>query len=261
MRKFLFIILSAICLTIPLQSVAQIAIVTVYQCAPCGCDSDHEHFDQPGKCPSCGMKLEAVTEPSKALRNLKEPMNVAILLYYHAQVLDYAGPYDVFTSAGENFNVYTVAETLEPVITMPNLTVIPQYEISNAPAPDIIIIPGGMWNTINEQTQYWIMQNSEPADHVFSVCTGAFILAEADMLNGLEATTHRAGLDLLQSKYPTINVQDKVRFVDNGKVITSAGVSAGIDASLHLISKILGVGWAEAVARNLEYNYVPASTN
>lgn len=262
MTKSMILTLLIVQLTFLCQTSAQITLDTVYQCAPCGCDSDHKHFDHPGNCPSCGMKLEPITEPLKGLKNLDEPMNVAILLYHHAQVLDYAGPYDVFTSAGENFNVYTVAEAIEPVITMPNLSVNPQYDLKNAPVPDIIIVPGGMWNVISEQTQDWIIQSSKPADHVFSICTGAFILAEAGMLNSLEATTHSAGVDILEKNYPLIDhVQRNVRFVDNGKIITSAGVSAGIDASLHLISKVLGDEWAKAVARNLEYQYNPGSTN
>ena len=235
---------------------AQSTSETIYQCAPCGCDSDGKHFDKPGNCPSCGMKLEAVTKPFGALKNLDEPMNVAILLYHHAQVLDYAGPYDVFVAGGENFNVYTVAETSEEIITMPNLSVNPQYNLSNCPKPDILIIPGGLWTSISQKTKDWIKENSKDADYVFSICTGAFILAEIGILDGLEATTHSAGLDLLEKNYPTINkIHRDRRFVDNGKVITSAGVSAGIDASFYLISKILGQDWAKAVARNLEYPY------
>ena len=106
----------------------------VYQCDPCGCDSDGKQFEHPGNCPSCGMKLIARTEPYKPLKSLDEPMNVAILLFHHAQVLDYAGPYDVFVSVGSaNFNVYTVGETSEPIITMPNLSINPEYTLSNCP--------------------------------------------------------------------------------------------------------------------------------
>ena len=151
----------------------------IYQCSPCGCSSDGKHFDKPGACSSCGMKLVAVTEPFSYLKNLDKPMNVAILLFNHAQVLDYAGPYDVFTSAGaKNFNVYTVGATKEPITTMPNLSVNPQYSILDSPKPDILIIPGGMWTSVGEETLEWIKENSKEADYTFSVCTGAFILAE-----------------------------------------------------------------------------------
>ncbi len=231
----------------------------IYQCAPCGCDSDDKHFDKPGNCKSCGMPLAAVTKPFGTLENLDKPLNVAILLFHHAQVLDYAGPYDVFTSAGEkNFNVYTVAATKKAITTMPNLSVNPQYSILDSPKPDILIIPGGMWTSVDAATLTWIKENSKEAEYTFSVCTGAFILAELGILDNLDATTHSAGIDILENKYPAIHkvFRDK-RFVDNGKIITSAGVSAGIDTSFHLIDKILGEYWAIAIANNLEYKYMP----
>ena len=102
----------------------------------------------------------------------------------------------------------------------------------------------------------WIKENSEDADYIFSICTGAFILAEAGFLDGLEATTHVAAVDILEQNYPNIKkVHRNKRYVDNGKVITSAGVSAGIDASFYLVSKILGKDRAQAAANNLEYKY------
>ena len=241
------------------QALAQDASDLIYQCAPCGCSSDGKHFDKPGTCSSCGMKLVAVTEPFSYLKNLDKPMNVAILLFNHAQVLDYAGPYDVFTSAGsKNFNVYTVGATKDAITTMPNLSVNPQYSILDCPKPDILIIPGGMWTSVDDATLTWIKENSMQVDYTFSICTGAFILAEIGILDGLDATTHSAGLNLLEKNYPAIKkVHNNLRFVDNGKVITSAGVSAGIDASFHLIVKILGEDWAKAVSNNLEYKYEP----
>jgi len=241
------------------QLFAQEKSELIYQCAPCGCKSDGKHFDKPGACESCGMKLVAVTQPFNYLKDLDKPMNVAILLFNHAQVLDYAGPYDVFTSAGsKNFNVYTVGASKEAITTMPNLSVNPQYSIIDCPKPDILIIPGGMWTSVGEETLKWIKENSMEADYTFSICTGAFILAETGLLDGLEATTHSAGLDILEKKYPAIKkVHHHARFIDNGKVITSAGVSAGIDASFHLIEKILGKDWAIAIANNLEYKYAP----
>ncbi len=228
----------------------------IYQCAPCGCSHDGRHFQEPGNCPSCGMKLEEVKIPHSTLKTLDKPLNVAILIYPHAQVLDFAGPYDIFVAGGENFNVYMVAENIEAVTTMPNFSVNPKYNFSNAPRSDILIIPGGMWNTISEGTKAWVSEGSKQTDHVLSVCTGAFILADLGLLDSLDATTHSAGIDLLEENYPSIKeVQSDVRFVDNGKIITSGGVTAGMDASLHLISKILGDAWVEAIKRNLEYQY------
>ena len=261
MRNVNIFLTSIVCLiffiTFQEQAFAQNKSEVIYQCAPCGCSSDGKHFDKPGTCSSCGMKLVAVTEPFSYLDNLDKPMNVAILLFNHAQVLDYAGPYDVFTSAGtKNFNVYTVGATKEPITTMPNLSVNPQYSILDCPKPDILIIPGGMWTSVDDTTLAWIKENSREADYTFSICTGAFILAEAGILDDLDATTHSAGIEILERQYSTIKkVHKNRRFVDNGKVITSAGVSAGIDASFHLIERVLGKDWAKAVANNLEYNY------
>ncbi len=237
------------------QAFAQDNSEIIYQCAPCGCDSDGKHFDKPGACASCGMQLVAVTEPFDYLKDLDQPMNVAILLFHHTQVLDYAGPYDVFISAGaKNFNVYTVGASKEPITTMPNLSVNPQYSIQDSPKPDILIIPGGMWTSVDDATLTWIKENSSKAEYTFSVCTGAFILAEIGILDGLDATTHSAGIGLLEKNYPAIKkVHRNMRFVDNGNIITSAGVSAGIDASFHLIKKTLGKEWAKAIANNLEY--------
>jgi len=246
-----------LCITFQQHAFAQEKAETIYQCAPCGCESDGKHFDKPANCKDCGMKLVAVTNPFSYLKNLDKPMNVAILLFSHAQVLDYAGPYDVFTSAGsKNFNVYTVGATKEPIITMPNLSVNPQYSILDSPKPDILIIPGGMWTSVDAATLKWIKMHSMQVDYTFSICTGAFILAEIGILDNLEATTHTAGIEILRKNYPAIKkVHNNKRFVDNGKVITSAGVSAGIDASFHLIEKILGKEWAKAVSNNLEYTY------
>lgn len=244
---FLFFVL-------PGSTFGQDNLLPIYQCAPCGCKSDDKHFDKPGNCPSCGMKLEKVSNLNKALKKLDKPLNVAILIYHHAQVLDYAAPYDIFFAGGENFNVYTVSETANEVITMPNFSVNPQYDFSNSPKVDILIIPGGMWNIVSEKTKEWIKKSSEQADYVLSVCTGAFILAELGLLDNLDATTHSAGVDILEGNYPNIKkVHRDVRYIDNGKVITSGGVTAGMDASFHLISKVLGNEWVKAIKRNLEY--------
>ena len=249
-----------LCITFQEEVLGQEKPMTIYQCAPCGCDSDGKHFDKPGNCKDCGMKLVKVTKPFSYLKNLEKPMNVAILLFSHAQVLDYAGPYDVFTSAGsKNFNVYTVGATKGPIITMPNLSINPQYSILNSPKPDILIIPGGMWSSVDTATLKWIKKYSKQADYTFSICTGAFILAKIGVLDNLEATTHTAGIEVLRKNYPAIKkVHNNKRFVDNGKVITSAGVAAGIDASFYLIEKILGKEWGKAVSNNLEYTYKPS---
>ena len=227
---------------------------STYQCPPCGCDADDKQFEHAGDCDRCGMELTPVTFHFVPLKKLEKPLNVAILVYHHAQVLDYAAPYDIFIAGGQNFNVYTVAEYRKPVTTMPNLSVNPQYDIHNAPKADILIIPGGMWTELSDATKNWITRQAKEADHVLSICTGAFILADLGLLDGLEATTHSSGTAILEKNYTKISkVHRDKRFVDNGKIITSGGVTAGIDASIYLISKILGNAWVDAIKRNLEF--------
>jgi putative intracellular protease/amidase len=236
---------------------------TYYECPPCGCASDGKISETDGVCPSCGIALveKKITDSSnelffKALKASDETLNVAIFLFHKNQVLDYAGPYDAFVAGGSSFNVYTVGATLEPIITYPNLSVNPQYSINNAPKPAIIIIPAGKNETVNQEARDWILKSAENADYVLSVCNGAFLIAELGLLDGLEATSHLSGLDYLENNFPKINkVHRDRRYVDNGKVITSGGVSAGIDASFYLMSKIIGDKRAQAAANSLEYIY------
>ncbi len=256
-------ILLLLSLSLTNYGLAQEKVKTYYECAPCACASDGKIAEIDGECPSCGMSLveKEITDISnkelfKPLRVLNTPMNVAIYLFHHNQVLDYAGPYDAFVSGGSSFNVYTVGATSEPIITHPNLSINPQYTIKNAPKPDIIIIPAGMIATVNQEARNWILRSAENADYVLSVCNGAFLIAELGLLDGLEATAHISGLNGLENNFPKIKkVHRDRRYVDNGKVITSGGVSAGIDASFYLISKILGAERAQAAANALEYIY------
>jgi transcriptional regulator GlxA family with amidase domain len=99
----------------------------------------------------------------------------------------------------------------------------------------------------------WIRRTAESVDLVMSVCTGALLLGKAGLLDGLEATTHHVAYELLREVTPTTTVHEDRRFVDNGKVITSAGIAAGIDMSLHVVSRLLGIQVAEATARHMEY--------
>ena len=236
---------------------------THYECPPCGCASDGKTSETDGACPSCGIALveKKTTNSSneeffKPLKVSDETLNVAIFLFHKNQVLDYAGPYDAFVAGGSSFNVYTVGATLEPIITHPNLSVNPQYTINNAPKPDIIIIPAGKNETVNQDARDWILKSAENADYILSVCNGVFLIAELGLLDGLEATSHLSGLNSLEKNFPEIKkVHRDRRYVDNGKVITSGGVSAGIDASFYLMSKILGDKRAQAAANSLEYIY------
>lgn len=188
--------------------------------------------------------------------------NVAILIFPHVEVLDFCGPYEVFGVTGRTdpvpFHVYTIAASKDPVWARNGLSVNPAYTLEDCPAPDLLLIPGG-WGTralLNDETLLeWIKAQSERVELLLSVCTGSLLLAKAGLLEGLSATTHFGSLDLLQTLSPSTTVQRDERFVDNGTIITSAGISAGIDMSLYVVSKLLGKEVADDTARHMQYDY------
>ena len=188
--------------------------------------------------------------------------SVTIFLYDDVEVLDFAGPLDVFLLANEHgdkklFDVQTVAKKKEPIIAAYNgLSINPQYEISEVTRSDILIIPGG--NDISdlladEDVLQWVRELGEGADHVLSVCSGSLVLAKAGLLEGLKATTHHSDMLELASLAPNTEIMDGVKFVDNGKVITSAGITTGIDMCLHVLEKICGPDIAKKTTVSLEY--------
>src|SRR6476659_4023848 len=190
--------------------------------------------------------------------------NVAILIWNGVQIIDYTGHYD-FLGSWHLHNVYTVAETSEPITTNMGMRVTPNYSFENQPKPDVLIVPGGgIWADKgplnNQRIIKWIQDNAKSSRYVLSVCGGALLLAKAGLLDGLEATTTAGGnIEKLKEFAPTAKIVTDKRFVDNGKVITSAGLSAGIDGALHLVSVMDGEGWAERIALSLEYNWQPTS--
>jgi putative intracellular protease/amidase len=221
-----------------------------YVCPPCGLPCDKLIFDKPGNCPNCGMTLIPI-QPGK-----DSPPSVAILLFNGAQLIDFAGPWEVFGTAG--FRVYTVAERPEPVTAVFGEKIIPDYVLENSPKVDIILVPGGgVWNEVieNPKVLQWLQAQAKEASHVLSVCTGAFLLGRAGLLVRQTATTTYGMIEDLITQDTKV-VYDQ-RYVDNGKIITTGGLSAGIDGALHLVSKILGKGAAQSVALNLEYNWAP----
>lgn len=198
--------------------------------------------------------------------------NLAIFLFNDVEVLDFAGPYEVFSITGlrtfteKPFNVYTVAEK-SPVVARNGLTIIPDFLLDTCPTPDIILIPGGggysaegqpfgsrkeMYNPVVLE---WVKKQATQVELVLSVCTGALILGQAGLLEGLKATTHFKALDSLRAISPNIEVIENVRYVDNRNVILSAGVSAGIDMSYYVVSKLLGKEVADEAARYAQYDY------
>ena len=225
-----------------------------YACPPCDQPCDAKVFDQPGSCPGCGMAL-VDQETAKAM--VQERKKVAILIFDGVEIIDYTGPYEVFGAA--RFEVYTVAASLDPVTTAMGMTVVPKYTLATAPPPDVLVVPGGGVRAARDSapTLKWVTETARRAEHTMSVCNGAFILASAGLLDGLTATTTYHLLGSLAKEYPKVKVVDDQRFVDNGKIITTAGLSSGIDGALHVVSQILGPGRAQTVALGIEYNWHP----
>jgi len=198
--------------------------------------------------------------------------NVAIYLFDDVEVLDFAGPFEVFSVCGRQagstapFNVYTVAEK-STVIARNNLVVTPNFLLENCPRPDLFLIPGG-GGYASDGTPFgsrkemdnpillkWIIDQSTTAELILSVCTGSLILAKAGLLKGLSATTHHGAVDQMQKIAPDTKLLPDERWVDNGRIILSAGVSAGIDMALYVISKLLGKKQADETARYMQYDH------
>jgi putative intracellular protease/amidase len=140
------------------------------------------------------------------------------------------------------------------------VTIRPQYSLADCPRPDLIVVPGGA-TLRSRDVIAWIKRNAADAEVVLSVCTGAFALAEAGLLDGVGATTHWSALEALQRQSPRTTVRRDLRFVDSGKVVTSAGVSAGIDGALHVVARLLGTEAARQTAKYMEYRWEPEASD
>ncbi|HVS00532.1 MAG TPA: DJ-1/PfpI family protein [Thermoanaerobaculia bacterium] len=184
--------------------------------------------------------------------------NVAILVYEGVEPLDFAGPGEVFAST-RGFRTFSIAANDQPVESGNFFRIVPEHTFASHPRIDILVVPGGDAGNVlySRETMAWVRKTGREADLVLSVCNGATIIASAGLLDGLEATTHQGTISSLREMAPRTVVHSDLRFVDNGKVITSAGVSAGIDASLYLVSRLLGEERARRTARYMEYDWRP----
>ena len=190
--------------------------------------------------------------------------NVGILLFPQVEILDFAGPLEVFSSAAELANaageapkrlcnVFTVAESAEPLRCNNPLTVTPDYTLADCPHMDILLIPGGRGTRPaldRPELIDWIVARAKQTELTTSVCTGSFLLAKAGLLDGKSATTYFASVPFMREHFPNVDTQENVRWVDAGDVVSSAGVSAGIDMSLYLLQRLYGKEVADATAQN-----------
>lgn len=197
-------------------------------------------------------------------KTMIEHWNVGILLFNEVEVLDFAGPFEVFSitsdpdSNQKPFSVNTVAQTTDLISTRNGLKVQPDFDFNNSPHFDLLIIPGGYGaeeiEIHNETLIKWIKNRAKDCQIIASVCTGAFLLAEAGLLNGKSVTTHWMDISKLEREYRKIKVQRGVKFVDENKIITSGGISAGINMSFYLLNKLVGEEIAITTAKRMEYD-------
>lgn len=189
------------------------------------------------------------------------PRNVAILVYEGVELLDFSGPGEVFAAArgpaGRAFRVYTVAKEKRSVRSQGFVDVTPEFSIADCPEPDILVLPGGGVPDEDAELQAWVRRSAPGAELVMSVCNGAMLLGRTGLLDGFDATTHHGSLEALAAASPKTRVLTNRRFVDSGRVMTCAGVSAGIDGALHVVERLLGDGAARATARYMEYEWRP----
>ncbi|MEM8893344.1 MAG: DJ-1/PfpI family protein [Bacteroidota bacterium] len=254
--KRLSLLVLTVCLTFAVHAQVPELIASnevAYFCKPCGAGCDRIAFDHPGKCDHCGMELTQRTA-AEQLELLDNKMTIAFYLQNNVEVLDFAGPMEVFAYAG--YEVFTVSKTKEPIKTQGILTFIPDYSIEDAPEADIMAFFGGNSGAASGDKKVinWVKSRIDATDYFFSVCTGAFVMGEAGLLDGKTVTTFHDAIDGLTKSFPKANVRSDVRFVDNGNVITTAGVSAGIDGALHLVAKLDGLQAAKDAAYYMEYD-------
>ena len=193
---------------------------------------------------------------------------VGIYLYDDVEVLDFAGPFEVFSTATRvksrlqpeapiPFEVITIHEHTRPIKARGGLVVIPDYKITNHPPIDVLIIPGGVVTAELDRDALidWIRRTASNSTITASVCTGAFLLGKAGLLQGKVATTHWEDIPDLRTMFPDTLVQTQMRWVDTGHIVTSAGISAGIDMSLHLVARLESEDLAVRTARQMEYDW------
>ena len=197
-----------------------------------------------------------------------ERKQTAIVVFKDVEVLDFCGPFEVFSVARLNeqkrreepspFNVFLVAERASPVVTAGGMKVLPDYDLDGCPPLDILVVPGG-WGTrremSNERLIGWIAQRARQVETLASVCTGALLLGKAGLLGGKRATTHWRSLDWMEELFPTTRVERRLHFVEEGALFTSAGISAGIDMALKIVARYFGDAVARATAKQMEYPF------
>lgn len=199
---------------------------------------------------------DTVATPITPLRPTAGPIPVAVVIDEHAVLIDFAGPWEALQDqrAEPGFELYTVASALTPVTVSGGLKIVPDFTYETAPAPKVVII-GAQASTAPDAKLAWIRSVAPSADVVMSVCTGAFILAQTNLLDGLSATTHHNAYERFESQFGArVRLIRNRRFVDNGKFVTAGGLTSGIDAGLHLVARYFGADVARQCAMRMEHD-------
>lgn len=193
-------------------------------------------------------------------------LSIALYLFPDIEVLDFAGPYEVFTTAtrvagkrglGSPFSVVSVARSRDLVRARAGLELRPDATFNDHSPIDVLVVPGGVVTAELERDDVidWIAQQHRRAQLTASVCTGAFLLAKAGLLDGRSATTHWEDIADLRAMFPAVHVVENQPWVDAGAIVTSGGISAGIDMSLHLVERLVSRELAVATARQMEFDW------
>ncbi len=198
---------------------------------------------------------------------------VGILIFPDVEVLDFCGPFEVFSVTRLNedarreelspFEVLLVAETKDTVVATGGLKVIPDVTLETCPPLDILVVPGG-WGTRaeakNQRLLDWIAERGRSVETLTSVCTGSMLLGHAGLLDDRRATTHWRSLDRMRDTFPSVTVEEKLHVVEHDHIVTSAGISAGIDMALRVVIRYFGEAVGRGTARNMEYPFPTDNT-
>ena len=196
-------------------------------------------------------KADSLTPPAQG------SIPIGFLLSEGAVMIDFSGPWEVFQDvmipgrADPPFRLYTVAETTHPIHASGGMTITPDYNLENAPAPKVIVIPAQSEPTA--AVLDWIRKSTKNTDVTMSVCTGAFVLAKTGLLSGKAATTYHGAFVRFATQFPDIQLKRGARFVEDGNLATAGGLSSGIDLALRVVERYYGREVAQKTAYNLEY--------
>lgn len=207
-----------------------------------------------------GALLAANGSPAAAADDTAIP--VAFLIDQWSAVIDFCGPWEALQDAQTDehggFQLYTVAPTASPFRVSGGMQIVPDYTLANAPAPKVVIIPAQQGSRTpspaTDAKMAWLRAVRPHADIIMSVCTGAFLLARTGMLDGLTATTHHSYFDDFEQAFPRVHLVRDQRFVDHGAIISTGGLTSGIDGALHVVERYFGRDIARNTAAYMEYN-------